>query len=71
MPGPRSFEDTLVEIRRLARGAQRRVTRPPEVAPLIARLLANCQTVAIEKRPAGFAFILQFTNEKNVDCRLT
>jgi DNA-binding NarL/FixJ family response regulator len=71
MPGPRSFEDTLVEIRRLARGAQRRVARPPEVAPLIARLLANCQTVAIEKRPAGIAFILQFTNEKKPDCKLT
>jgi DNA-binding CsgD family transcriptional regulator len=70
MPGPRSFEETLLEIRRLARLAQRRATRPPEMAPLIARLLANCQTVAIEKRPAGYAFILQFTNEK-VDCRLT
>jgi DNA-binding CsgD family transcriptional regulator len=71
MPAPRTLFDTLLEIRRLARGAQRRTTRPPEIAPLIARMLAHCQTVAIEKRPAGFAVRLQVMNESAAGCRLT
>lgn len=68
---PRSPGDTLLELRRLARGAQRRNARPPEVAPLIARMLAHCQTVGIEKRPAGLAIRLQYTGEAPESCQFT
>jgi DNA-binding CsgD family transcriptional regulator len=71
MAASRSPDDVLHEIRRLARGAQRRVTRLPEVAPLIARMLAHCQTVAIERRAAGIAIRLQVKNETEGESRLT
>jgi len=71
MAASRSPDDALHEIRRLARGAQRRVARLPEVAPLIARVLAHCQTVAIERRTAGIAIRLQVMNETGGESRLT
>src|SRR5262245_27064363 len=70
MAASRTLPDTLREVRRLARGSQRRAARLPEVAPLVARLLGSCQTVAIEKRPAGFAIHLQLPKEVVEDCRI-
>ena len=71
MAAPRTLNDTLLEIRRLALAAQRRSARLPEVAPLIARVLANCQTLAIEKRSAGIAIRLQSRNARDGECSLT
>ena len=71
MAASRTPSDIWHEIRRLARAAQRRSTRLPEVAPLIARMLAHCETVAIEKRPAGLAIRLQVMTELPGGCRLT
>jgi DNA-binding CsgD family transcriptional regulator len=53
MPGSRTLDQTLKELRRIARGLQRRPARMPEAAPLIARLLGSCRTLAIEKRANG------------------
>ncbi len=61
---------TLTELRRLLRAA-RRSTRVPEAAPLIARLLGNCRTLAIERRPAGIAVRLQLADEPPGECLLT
>ena len=53
---------TLTELRRLVRGS-RRSARIPEVAPLIARLIGSCTTLAIERRLAGIAIRMQLTDE--------
>ena len=61
---------TLRELRRLVRGS-RRSARHPEVAPLIARLVGSCRTLAIERRPAGSAIRLQLADEPAGECLLT
>jgi hypothetical protein len=43
----------------------------PEAAPLIARLLGSCRTLAIEKRASGIAIRLQAGDEAAGDCLLT
>jgi DNA-binding CsgD family transcriptional regulator len=37
--------------------------RIPEATPLIARLLGNCKTLAVEERACGLAFRLQGTTD--------
>ena len=71
MPGSRTLDQTLKELRRIARGLQRRPARMPEAVPLIARLLGSCRTVAIEKRANGIAIRLQAGDEADGDCLLT
>jgi len=71
MPGSRPFDQTLKELRRIARGSQRRPARMPEAAPLIVRLLENCRTLAIEKRANGIAIRLQADDEAGGNCLLT
>jgi|SRR5688572_28239065 DNA-binding CsgD family transcriptional regulator len=71
MPATRTLEQTLNELRRIARGLQRRSARMPEAAPLIARILGNCRTVAIEKRASGIAIRLQVADEAAGECQLT
>ena len=61
---------TLTELRRLVRGS-RRSARIPEVAPLIARLIGSCSTLAIERRPAGLAVRLQLPDELSGKALLT
>ena len=71
MSASRPVNDPLQEIRRLAAGAQRRSGRLPEVAPLIARFLAGCQTTAIELRPGGIAIRLRSRNPRGGHSSLT
>ena len=61
---------TLSELRRLVRGS-RRSARIPEVAPLIARLIGNCRTLAVERRPAGLAVRLQLADDLSGEGLLT
>jgi DNA-binding CsgD family transcriptional regulator len=65
-----TFTHTLTELRRLVR-ASRRPDRIPEAAPLIARLVGSCRTLAIERRPAGIAVRLQLADEPSGECLLT
>jgi len=71
MPATRTLDQTLNELRRIARGLQRRPARTPEAAPLIAHVLGNCRTLAIEKRASGIAIRLQVADETAGDCLLT
>src|SRR5262245_14742324 len=72
MPASRLIDDPLQEIRRLATGTQRRAGRTPEVAPLIARFLANCQTFSIELRAGGLIEIrLRARNGRDIHGSLT
>ena len=71
MPGPRTLDHTLKELRRIAHGLPRRPARLPEAAPLIARLLGSCRTLAIEKRVSGIAIRLQAADEATDSCLLT
>ena len=71
MPAPRTLEHTLREIRRMARGAQRRATRLPELGPLVARILASSQTLAIEKRHGGIAIRLRLNHDEAREYQVT
>jgi len=71
MPGSKALDQTLKELRRISRGLHRRPARMPEAAPLIARLLGSCRTLAIEKRANGIAIRLQAGDEAAGDCLLT
>jgi DNA-binding CsgD family transcriptional regulator len=50
--------EALRELRRLARNARRRTQRQPDAAPVIARAIADCRTIAVETRDGGVAFRL-------------
>jgi DNA-binding CsgD family transcriptional regulator len=60
----------LTDLRRLVR-ASGRSARIPEAAPLIARLIGNCRTLAIERRPAGIAVRLQLADQLSGEGLLT
>jgi DNA-binding CsgD family transcriptional regulator len=60
MASPNSLDQVLAHLRNLANG---RRSRASEAAPLLARLLAPCETVAVEEHANGFAFRLQGTSE--------
>jgi DNA-binding CsgD family transcriptional regulator len=49
----------------------RRSPRAPDAAPLLARLLAPCRTLAVEERAGGFAFRLQGRTEDDVAYSIT
>ena len=63
MPASRTASQALQELRRIARGLPRRPSRIPEAAPIIARVLGSCRTVAIERRADGIAIRLQATDD--------
>jgi len=63
MPVSRTANQALKELRRIARGLPRRPSRIPEAAPIIARVLGSCRTVAIENRADGFAIRLQAADD--------
>ena len=63
MPASRTASQALQELRRIARGLPRRPSRIPEAAPIIARVLGSCRTVAIERRSDGIAIRLQATDD--------
>lgn len=62
MATARTLDQTLSELRRL-KNARFRRARIAEAVPLLARLLASCQTVGVEERVGGIAFRLQAEGE--------
>ena len=63
MSASRTANQALKELRRVARAWPRRSSRAPEAAPILARVLAGCRTVAIEKRADGIAIRLQAADD--------
>jgi DNA-binding NarL/FixJ family response regulator len=59
MAPPKTPNQLLVELRSCGSARARRSTRIPDAAPLIARLLESCRTLAVEERAHGLAFRLQ------------
>jgi DNA-binding NarL/FixJ family response regulator len=63
MPAPKTLTRILEELHAFSPPRLRRPMRVPEAAPLIARLLGSCRTLAVEERANGLAFRLQGTTE--------
>jgi len=61
MGTPKTLNEILVELRACGSKRLRRSARVPDAAPLIARLLNSCRTLAVEERVHGLAFRLQGT----------
>ena len=55
----KTLTQILAELRSCASTRLRRSVRIPDAAPLIARLLGPCRTLAVEERAHGLAFRLQ------------
>ena len=58
----KTLTQILAELRACGGSRLRRSTRIPDAAPLIARLLGACRTLAVEERAHGLAFRLQGTD---------
>jgi len=58
-----TLKQILTELRSCGSTRLRRSPRVPDAAPLIARLLGSCRTLAVEDRAHGLAFRLQGTTE--------
>ena len=58
-----TLQQALIELRRMGAPRLRRA-RGMETAPLIARLLDSCHTIAIEERAGGLVFRLQSAGEE-------
>ncbi|HEU5138323.1 MAG TPA: helix-turn-helix transcriptional regulator [Steroidobacteraceae bacterium] len=71
MPAPKTLNGTLAELRASGSARPRRPVRIPDAAPLIARLLGNCKTLAVEDRANGLAFRLQGTTESATPFAIT
>jgi DNA-binding CsgD family transcriptional regulator len=57
----KTLSQILAELRTCGSSRLRRSARIPDAAPLIARLLGACKTLAVEERAHGLAFRLQGT----------
>lgn len=55
----KTLTQTLAELHSSGSKRMRRSARIPDAAPLIARLLVSCKTLAVEERVSGLAFRLQ------------
>ena len=55
----KTLTQILAELRSCGSTRLRRSARVPDAAPLIARLLGPCRTLAVEERASGLAFRLQ------------
>jgi len=55
----KTLTQTLEELHTFANKRLRRSARVPDAAPLIARLLGSCKTLAVEQRVSGVAFQLR------------
>jgi DNA-binding CsgD family transcriptional regulator len=71
MPAPKTLTRVLVELRACGQTRLQRPGRVPDAAPLVARLLGNCATLAVEERVNGLAFRLQGTTEAAVPFAIT
>lgn len=65
------LQKLLRELRGMARQARRRPSRIPEASALIARLIADCRTVAVESRSGGVAFRLAMHEPHGTACSFT
>lgn len=63
MPAAKTLTQILAELRSCGMTRLRRPVRVPEAAPLLARLLGACKTLAAEERANGLAFRLQGTTD--------
>jgi DNA-binding NarL/FixJ family response regulator len=63
MPAVKTLSQTLAELRSCEKLRLRRTARMPDAAPLIARLVGSCKTLAVEERANGIAFRLQGATE--------
>jgi DNA-binding CsgD family transcriptional regulator len=55
----RTLTQILADLRLCANKRLRRSARVTDAAPLIARLISSCKTLAVEQRVSGVAFRLQ------------
>ena len=60
---PKTLTQILAELHSCANKRPRRSARIPDAAPLIARLLGSCKTLAVEQRVSGVAFRLHGSGE--------
>lgn len=67
----KTLTQILAELRSCANKPLRRSARIPDAAPLIARLLGPCRTLAVEERVSGVAFRLQGSAESAAQFTLT
>jgi DNA-binding CsgD family transcriptional regulator len=67
----KTLTQTLTELQACGGKRARRSTRIPDAAPLIARLLGPCKTLAVEERVAGLAFRLQGQTDSAVPFTFT
>lgn len=67
----KTLTQTLEELQSFANKRLRRSVRVPDAAPLIARLLGPCKTLAVEERASGIAFRLQGSAETATPFMLT
>jgi len=67
----KTLTQILAELRSCANKHLRRPARIPDAAPLIARLLGPCRTLAVEERVSGVAFRLQGSAETAAPFTLT
>ena len=67
----KTLTQTLAELRSCGGKRLRRSARMPDAAPLIARLLGPCKTLAVEERVSGLAFRLQGHTDSAVPFMLT
>lgn len=59
MASPPPIDPIVRELRSLASTPRRRAVRMNDAAPLLARLVAACRTLAMEPRPNGITFRLE------------
>ena len=71
MPVPKTLTGILAELRTCGPTRLRRPMRIPDAAPLLARLLGNCRTLAVEERANGLAFRLQGNTDSSVTYSIT
>jgi len=71
MPVPKTLTGVLAELRTCGPSRLRRPMRIPDAAPLIARLLGSCRTLAVEERANGLAFRLQGTTDSAATFTIT
>lgn len=60
---PKTLTQTLAELHSCGNKRLRRSLRVPDAAPLIARVVGSCRTLAVEQRVSGVAFRLAGSGE--------
>src|SRR5690348_14455595 len=63
---PKTLTQILAELHSCGGKRLRRTARVPDAAPLIARLLGPCKTLAVEERVSGLAFRMQGHTDSDV-----